>query len=44
MPGEQAFVRTVFAMPPDEWCCAFLVIGDKNTATTQRLPGRGGHL
>jgi hypothetical protein len=39
IPGEQAFVRTLFAMPPDEWCCAFLVIGNKNTAAKGAATG-----
>jgi hypothetical protein len=33
IPGGRAFIRTLFAMPADEWCCAFLIIGDKNTQT-----------
>jgi hypothetical protein len=37
--GEQAFVRTLFAMPADEWCCAFLIIGDKNTSTRGTATG-----
>ena len=32
IPGESAFVRTLFVMPDDEWLCALLVMGDKNTA------------
>ena len=39
IPGEKAFVRTLFAMPRDEWCCAFLVIGDKNTSTVGGATG-----
>jgi len=31
IPGESAFVRTLFVMPDDETLCALLVIGDKNT-------------
>ena len=32
IPGESAFVRTLFAMSDDETACALLVMGDKNTA------------
>ncbi len=32
IPGEPAFVRTLFVMPDDETLCALLVMGDKNTA------------
>lgn len=32
IPGESAFVRTLFVMPDDETLCALLVMGDKNTA------------
>lgn len=39
IPGEQAFVRTLFAMPTNEWCCAFLVMGDKNDSTTGGATG-----
>lgn len=39
IPGEKAFVRTLFAMPRDEWCCAFLVIGNKNTSTVGGATG-----
>ncbi|MBI4884025.1 MAG: hypothetical protein HY826_08225 [Actinobacteria bacterium] len=31
IPGESAFVRTLFVMPDDETLCALLVTGDKNT-------------
>ncbi|MBI4884030.1 MAG: hypothetical protein HY826_08250 [Actinobacteria bacterium] len=31
IPGESAFVRTLFVMPDDETLCALLVMGDKNT-------------
>jgi hypothetical protein len=31
IPGEPAFVRTLFVMPDDETLCALLVMGDKNT-------------
>lgn len=30
VPGEQAFVRTLFAMPTGDRVCALLVMGDKN--------------
>ena len=36
IPGEQAFVRTLFVMPDDETLCALLVIGDKNTVDGAR--------
>ena len=32
IPGESAFVCTLFAMSDDEMVCAMLVMGDKNTA------------
>lgn len=32
IPGEEAFVRTLFVLPDDETLCALLVMGDKNTA------------
>lgn len=36
VPGDQAFVRTLFVMPDDETLCALLVIGDKNTVDGAR--------
>ena len=36
IPGDQAFVRTLFVMPDDETLCALLVIGDKNTVDGAR--------
>ena len=39
IPGERSFVRTLFAMPADEWCCAFLIIGDKNAPTNGGATG-----
>lgn len=39
VPGEQSFVRTLFAMPADQWCCAFLIIGDKNSSTKGAATG-----
>ena len=32
--GDERFIRTLFAMPSNELCCAFLVMGDKNSAAT----------
>lgn len=32
MHGDQEFIRTIFALPVDESVCAFLVMGDKNSA------------
>ncbi len=32
IPGQPAFVRTLFVMPDDETLCALLIMGDKNTA------------
>ncbi len=31
VPGREAFVRTLFAMPPDESVCVLAVMGDKNS-------------
>lgn len=31
IPGRPEFVRTLFAMPPDESVCVFALMGDKNT-------------
>ena len=36
IPGEPAFVRTLFVMPSDETVCALLVMGDKNAVDGAR--------
>jgi hypothetical protein len=37
--GDKRFIRTLFAMPSSESCCAFLVMGDKNSAATEARSG-----
>ena len=37
--GDERFIRTLFAMPIDEGCCAFLVMGDKNSSATEARTG-----
>ncbi len=39
IPGRPAFVRTIFALPPDESVCAFLLLGDKNSQTVGAATG-----
>lgn len=39
IPGHPAFVRTIFALPPDESVCAFLLLGDKNSQAVGAATG-----
>lgn len=39
IPGNVAFVRTIFALPPDESVCAFLLLGDKNSRAAGAVTG-----
>ena len=37
--GDERFIRTLFAMPSNESCCAFLVMGDKNSSEDEARTG-----
>ena len=37
--GDERFIRTLFAMPSNEGCCAFLLMGDKNSSATEARTG-----
>ena len=37
--GDERFIRTLFALPSNESCCAFLVMGDKNSSATEARTG-----
>lgn len=37
--GDERFIRILFAMPSNESCCAFLVMGDKNASATEARTG-----
>ena len=39
IPGNPAYIRTIFALPDDESVCAFLLIGDKNSLGAKAATG-----
>jgi len=39
IPGNPAFIRTIFALPDDESVFAFLLLGDKNSQAPRATTG-----